>query len=97
MAVTYSGVDPTRVAGMIEQLVGYKKNIQSILNDISTAKIAEIRANYEGHAADAVMTRTQNLCKQCDSLVEEIVTKIVGDINRDLDDIAKTDSNLAGE
>ena len=96
MAITYSGVDPARITGMVEQLVGFKKNMIEILDDIKTVKISDIRANYEGNAADAVIARTESLCTQCTDILEEIVKTISTDINRDLDDYAKTDANLAG-
>lgn len=94
-ATTVSGIDPVKTEALLEEVVEYKENMRDILNDINGPIATDIRANYEGSAADALLEKIREQSNRVDQEMQNIVKNIHTNITQDLDDTRTTDQALS--
>ncbi len=93
---TVSGIDPTAVKALIDEINQLKQRMRRPLDEIVGPIQANIRANYQGTAADTVLARIRQEIPKLDMTLDNLIRTLITNINDDLSDTQNTDNALAG-
>lgn len=91
-----SGIDPVQVLALRDRIMGYKKELHNILQEVTTTDRAGVNRNYEGQAATALMDRIARSMPQLDAQLDEVIRVLNQNMEDDLNSTQRTDVALAG-
>lgn len=90
-----SGIDPQQVTQLVERINNLKKQIAQNLCSVSGHVSTDIRNNYQGQAATALLDKIRSQIPQLQEGLNELESSMVTNINDDLDDTQRTDQSMA--
>jgi hypothetical protein len=94
--ITQSGIDPSLVLKLIEEVGGYRDKMRQQLDEVVGPVFSDIERYYEGNAADALKASIRREVPKLEDFLNQLVDTFIRNVNDDLRDTQNLDNRLAG-